>query len=224
MNNCPIVHRQVFRVWAGRGCFFFWEGGLQLLAGRFILGFPGGRRGCQLTGAPRSATALAASRASWPPPSSACPARRLRGSRRCSVFLAWLDVLLRLAGLLLLQLFPNLLHASGASTGEAPGAAGPRRPWQASLTPGKEAGGACHLCHFPEVFGTQAGPGFAARPLPPHPRPGLPYCLRTKMAQTWLQAAWTPCRRPGCGECCRHATREGGHCTVPRWSPSESSE
>lgn len=191
-------------------------------AGGLIRGFPGGRRGCQLTEAPRSATALAASRASWPPPSSACPARWLRGSRHCSVFFAWLVALLRPLGILLLQLFPNLLHASGASIGEIPVAAG--RMWQASLTPGKEEGGACHLCHSPEVSGTQARPGCVARPHPPCPLPGLPCCLETSMAQTWLQAAWPPCHYPGCGECCRHVTPEGGHCSAPQWLLSESSE
>lgn len=216
-SKCPIVHS--FRVWAGR-CFLE---GWAPAAGGLILGFPGGHRGCQSTRAPRSATALAASRASWLPLSSACPAHWLRGSRRCSVFLAWSDVPLRPAGLLLPQLFLNLLPASGASIGEALVAAGPRS-WQASLTLGKVEGGACHLYHSPEVSGTQLGPGFAARPHPPCPRPGLPCCLRTKMAQTWLQAAWTPCRRPGCGECCRHVTPEGGHCTAPRWPLSESSE
>lgn len=218
-GKCPIVPRQVFRVWAGR-CVLE---GLAPAAGGLILGFPGGRRGYQSTEAPRSATALAASRASWSPLSSACPAHWLRGSRRCSVFLAWSDAPLRPAGLLP-QLFLNLLHASGASTGEeAPVAAG-LRMWQASLTPGKEEGGACHLYHSPEVSGTQAGPGFAARPHPPCSRPGLLCCLGTKMSQTWLQAAWPPCCRPGCGECCRHVTPEGGHCTAPRWTLSESSE
>lgn len=102
-------------------------------------------------------------------------------------------------------------------------AAGPRL-WQASLTLGKEEGGACHLYHSPEVSGTQVGSGFAARPHPPCPRPGFLCCLGTKMAQTWLQAAWPPCCRPGCGECCRHVTPEDGHCTAPRWPLSESSE
>lgn len=217
MSNCPIVHRQVSRVWSGKGWFL--EGGLQLLAGGLIPGFLGGHRDCQLTGAPKSATALAASRASWPPPSSVCPpAHWLRGNRRCSVFLVWPDAFLRPVGLLL-RLFPNL-HASGASTGEAQRAGGPRSR-QASLIPGKEEGGACHLCHSPEVSGTQAE---VSGTLPPRPRPCLLCCLRTRMAQTWLQAAWTPCHHPGCGECCRHATQEGGHCTVPQWSPSESSE
>lgn len=217
-SKCPIVHRQGFRVWTGRCVLEGWAPA----AGGLILGFPGGRRGYQLIEAPRSATALAASRASWLPLSSVCPARWLRGSRRCSVFLAWSDAPLRPTGLLP-QLFLNLLHASGASTGEALVAAG-QRLWQASLTPGKEEGGACHLFHSPEVSGTQVGPGFAARQHPPCPQLDLLCCLGTKMDQSWLQAAWSPCCRPGCGECCRHVTPEGGHCTAPRWPPSESSE
>lgn len=86
-SKCSVVHSQVFRV-LGRKMFLE---GWAPAAGGLILGFPGGRRGYQLTEAPRSATALAASRASWLPLSSVCPARWLRGSRRCSVFLAWSD-------------------------------------------------------------------------------------------------------------------------------------
>lgn len=172
---------------------------------------PGGRRGFQWTGAPRSATALAASRASWLPPSSG-------RSARCSVFWARPEAPARRTGPPGPRPIRSLPLASAAATRAAPGA---------SPGPGRAAGACDHPCRPPEVSGPQAGAGRAATPrrARPLPRRGPRCCSGSGRARTWPLAAPLARRHPlECGGCCRPATPERARCRAPPWPPSESCE
>lgn len=137
--------------------------------GGLIPVFPGGHRGCRLIRAPRFATALSASRASWVPPRSYCFDHWSDWSRRCSVFAGQPDALAQLFGFPLAKLFRRLLLVSEASTIVTLQAGGTTLKL-ASLDQDKEEEASCHASRSLEVSGAKAWLGSAARPHPAGPR------------------------------------------------------
>lgn len=153
-----------------------------------IPAFPGGHRGCLRTRAPRSAAALSANRASWVPPSPYCSDRWRGPSRCCSELAGQPDAPAGLLGFPLPRAILKLLLASGASTGGALRAGGPRlTPQLASRARDKEAAACSRASPFPEVSGAKAWRGLAARPRSGRSRRGLPCCSESNTAPTW---AW----------------------------------
>lgn len=193
-------------------------------AGRGLIPvFPGGHRGCRWTRAPRSATALSASQASWLHPGPYCSDRRRDSSRRCSVLAGRPDARAQLPGFPLPKLILSLLLASDASTTVALRAGGPMLKL-ASLDRGKEEVASCRASRSPEVSGAVTWRGSAARLHPACSRRGLRHCSESNTAPTLVRPAPISCRRPGRQTCCRRGTREGEPCTPRSWPRSESSE
>lgn len=217
MPNCPTPTFSPIEwkkaVWEVRGE----RGGLRPA-------FPGGHRGCRWTGAPRSAIAPSASRASWVPPRSYCSDRRRDWGRRCSLSAGRPGALAaaRLPGFPLAKLFRSLLPASAASTAVARRLGGPGMLRLTFLDQDKEEEAACRAWHPLQVSGAEAWLSSAARPPPARSRRGPRRCSESSTAPA-SASVWAA-RRPGCGACCRRGPPGCAPSPRPPGSWSESSE